>query len=244
MSIKLDILAFGAHPDDVELSCSGALMVEIANGKKVGVVDLTEGELGTRGTVATRYEEAAAATKILGLTVRENLKMADGFFTNGKEDQLKVIAAIRKYKPEIIFCNAPEDRHPDHGRGGLVLSDAAFLSGLRKIETTVDGVVQEPWRPKYVFNYIQDRFLKPDFVIDITSVHDRKIESIKAYGTQFFNPNLNEPQTYISSTNFLESVIYRNKMMGKMIGVEYAEGFISKKTIGFSNFDAFILKDT
>ncbi len=242
--MKLDILAFGVHPDDVELSCSGVLLTEKLLGKKTGIVDLTQGELGTRGTAETRKQEAAVSAKILQVDVRENLGLADGFFKNDEEHQLKVIAAIRKFQPEIILCNAPEDRHPDHGRSAGLVEDAAFLSGLRKIETWEDGKLQEPWKPKYVFNYIQDRYLQPDFVIDISAVMDQKIESIKAFSTQFYNPDLNEPQTYISTPDFLDSIIYRSKMMGKMIGVAYAEGFISKKIIGFNSFNALIANVT
>lgn len=242
--MKIDVLAFGVHPDDVELSCSGVLMVEKNNGKTTGIIDLTEGELGTRGTADTRKEEAADSAKILGVDIRENLKLADGFFKNDKESQLEIIRTIRKYKPEIIICNAPEDRHPDHGRSAGLVSDAAFLSGLQKIETNEKGINQEAWRPKYVLHYIQDRYLKPDFVVDITAVIEKKIESIKAFKTQFHNPGIEGPQTYISSPDFLDSIIYRSKMFGKMIGVKYAEGFISKKTIGISNFDAIIKQDT
>ncbi|MBI3882731.1 MAG: bacillithiol biosynthesis deacetylase BshB1 [Sphingobacteriales bacterium] len=242
--MKLDILAFGAHPDDVELSCGGTLLIEKINGKKTGIIDLTQGELGTRGSAAIRKEEAAAAAKILQVDIRENLELADGFFQNDEAHQRKIITAIRKYQPEIVLCNAPDDRHPDHGKGARLLSDAVFLSGLRKIITTNNGTEQAAWRPKYVFHYIQDRYLQPNFVIDISPVMEQKIEAIKAYGTQFHNPDLNEPQTYISSPDFLDSVVYRSKMMGKMIGVAYAEGFISQKMIGFSNFDAFIKKDT
>jgi bacillithiol biosynthesis deacetylase BshB1 len=242
--MKLDILAFGVHPDDVELSCSGVLLTEKLLGKKTGIVDLTQGELGTRGTAETRKQEAAASAKILQVDVRENLGLADGFFKNDEEHQRRVIAAIRKYQPEIILCNAPEDRHPDHGRSAALVEDAAFLSGLRKIETWEDGKQQEPWKPKYVFNYIQDRYLQPDFVIDISHVMDQKIESIKAFSTQFYNPDLNEPQTYISTPDFLDSIIYRSKMMGKMIGVAFAEGFISKKIIGFNTFNALIANIT
>jgi N-acetylglucosamine malate deacetylase 1 len=238
--MKLDILAIAAHPDDVELSCCGTLMTEIANGKTAGIIDLTEGEMGTRGDVPTRYAEAAASAKLMGVSVRENLKLPDGFFQNDKASQLRVIEAIRKYQPEIVLCNAPEDRHPDHGRGARLIEDAAFLSGLAKVETYIDGIPQMHWRPKYVFNFIQDRYLEPDFVIDITAVHDRKIEAIKCFGTQFFTPGSGGPQTYISTPDFLDSVIYRSKMMGKMIGVEYAEGYISKKMIGFTGFDALI----
>jgi N-acetylglucosamine malate deacetylase 1 len=242
--MKLDILGFGVHPDDVELSCAGVLLVEKANGKKTGIIDLTQGELGTRGTAETRKQEAAAAAEILQVDVRENLELADGFFQNDETHQRKVITAIRKYKPEIILCNAPADRHPDHGRSAKLVADAAFLSGLQKIHTTFNGIAQQHWRPKYVFNYVQDRLLQPNFVIDITAVFDKKIEAVKAYSTQFHNPGSSEPQTYISTPNFLESVIYRHKWFGKMIGVEYAEGFISEKMIGFNNFENFIKQST
>ncbi|MBA2248856.1 MAG: bacillithiol biosynthesis deacetylase BshB1 [Chitinophagaceae bacterium] len=242
--MKLDILAFGAHPDDIELSCTGTLLKEKMNGKKIGLIDLTEGELGTRGTPELRRQEAADANSILGFEVRENLLMSDGFFKNDEANQRKIIAAIRKYQPEIIFCNAPEDRHPDHGRSAQLVNDAAFLSGLKKIVTDEDGNAQKEWRPKYVFHFIQDRYLKPDFVFNITDVFDKKIEAIRAFKTQFFNPGSDEPETYISSPDFLDSVIYRSKMFGKMIGVKYAEGFITKKMIGIDNFDVLIQKDT
>jgi N-acetylglucosamine malate deacetylase 1 len=242
--MKLDILAIGVHPDDVELSCSGVLLTEKLLGKKTGIVDLTQGELGTRGSAEIRKKEAAASAKILQVDVRENLGLADGFFKNDEEHQRKVIAAIRKYQPEIILCNAPEDRHPDHGRSAALVEDASFLSGLIKVETWEDGQLQEPWKPKYVFNYIQDRYLHPDFVIDISAVMEQKIESIQAFSTQFYNPDLNEPPTYISTPDFLDSVIYRSKMMGKMIGVAYGEGFISKKKIGFNSFNALVANVT
>jgi bacillithiol biosynthesis deacetylase BshB1 len=242
--MKLDVLAFGVHPDDVELSCAGVLLVEKLNGKKTGIIDLTQGELGTRGTAATRKQEAANAAKILQADVRENLEMADGFFKNDEAHQRKIIVALRKYQPEVVLCNAPSDRHPDHGRSARLVTDAAFLSGLKKIETEVNGVPQQAWRPKYVFNYIQDKLLNPDFVIDISEVFDKKLEAIKAYTTQFHNTESNEPQTYISTPDFLDSVVYRHKWFGKMIGVKYAEGFITEKMTGFKNFDAFIKKDT
>ena len=242
--MKLDILVFGAHPDDVELSCSGTLLVEKIKGKKVGIVDLTQGELGTRGTSEKRKQEALDAASIMKIDIRENLEMADGFFMNDEAHQRKIIASLRKYQPEIVLCNAPADRHPDHGRAADLVYTAAFLSGLRKIETKENSSLQKAWRPRYVFNYIQDRYFHPDFVIDITDVFEKKIEAIKAYKTQFFNPELKEPETYISSPEFLESIIYRAKMFGKLLGVKYAEGFISKKMIGFSSFDAFIQKDT
>lgn len=242
--MKLDILAFGVHPDDVELSCAGVLLVEKSNGKKTGIIDLTQGELGTRGTAETRKTEAAYAAKILGVDIRENLEMADGFLQNDETHQRKIITALRTYKPEIILCNAPEDRHPDHGKSSKLVADAAFLSGLKKIETSFDNIVQEAWRPKYVFRYIQDRMLQPDFVIDITDVFEQKIEAIKAYKTQFHAADIEGPQTYISTPDFLDSVIYRHKWFGKMIGVKYAEGFISEKMVGLKNFDAIIKENT
>ena len=242
--MKLDILAFGAHPDDVELSCTGVLLVEKNNGKKTGIVDLTRGELGTRGTAETRAAEAADAAKILGVEMRENLEMADGFLQNNEAHLRKIISALRAYQPEIILCNAPEDRHPDHGRSSKLVADAAFLSGLQKIQTDRNGKAQEAWRPKYVFRYIQDRFLQPDFVVDITNVFEQKVEAIKAYKTQFHNTDIDGPETYISSPDFLESVIYRHKWFGKMIGVKYAEGFISEKMIGLKNFETIIKENT
>jgi len=242
--MKLDILAFGVHPDDVELGCAGTIMAAIDQGKKVGIVDLTRGELGTRGTPTTRTQEAAAAAKIMGVDIRENLDMADGFFANDEAHQRKIIALIRKYQPDIILANAPEDRHPDHGRSAKLVSDAAFLSGLRKIETIHDGVAQNAWRPAYTFHYIQDRFIQPSFVIDITAYMERKIEAVLAYGTQFNSADTYEPQTYISSPQFLETVKARALMLGKRIGVGYAEGYITEKIIGFSNFDAIIKHTT
>jgi bacillithiol biosynthesis deacetylase BshB1 len=240
--MKLDLLAFGVHPDDIELSCAGTLLVEKKNGKKTGIIDLTRGELGTRGTAQTRKEEAQNSAKILGVDVRENLGMADAFFKNDEENQRKVITILRKYQPDIILCNAPGDRHPDHGRSAKLVEDSAFLSGLRKIETFDGEKKQDIWKPKYVFNYIQDIYINPSFVIDISGVIEEKLASVRAFKTQFYVPgeNENEPQTYISSPEFLESVINRSKMFGKMIGVKHAEGFISKKMIGMKTFDAFI----
>ncbi|MES2849245.1 MAG: bacillithiol biosynthesis deacetylase BshB1 [Bacteroidota bacterium] len=243
--MKLDILAFGVHPDDVELGCAGTLLVEKMKGKKTGIIDLTKGELGTRGSAAIREKEAAAAATILQLDARENLGLADGFFKNDEAHQRKVIAAIRKYQPEIILCNAPEDRHPDHGRSAQLVEDAGFLSGLRKIETLDEnGQPQEAWKPKYIFNYLQDRYLHPTFVIDISDVIEKKVESIKAYSTQFYNPGTDEPETYISTPDFLDSIMYRSKMLGKMIGVKHAEGFISTKMIGFESFNTLIANIT
>ncbi len=242
--MKLDVLAFGAHPDDIELSCSGLLLVEKSQGKKIGAVDLTEGELGSRGDVATRYKEAEDASIILGLDVRENLKLQDGFFKNDQENQLKVIALIRKYRPEIVLCNATSDRHPDHGKAAQLVSDACFLAGLIKVETKDNNTVQEPWRPKYVFHYTQDRYIEPDFLIDISDVFEKKLASIKAYKTQFHNPGFQGPETYISTPEFLEQLISGNKINGKKIGVAFAEGYTSTKKIGLRSLDALIQKNT
>lgn len=245
--MKIDILAIAVHPDDVELGCAGTLMMEKNKGKKVGVIDLTKGELGTRGSVETRAKEAADAAQIMQLDVRENIGMADGFFKNDEAHQRLLIRYIRMYQPEIVLANALDDRHPDHGRAGHLIKDACFLSGLRKIETTDNhGNPQERWRPKYIFHYIQDRYYEPDFVYDITPVFDRKLDSIRAYTSQFHSTQYNsdEPQTYISTPEFLDSIIGRQAMFGKMIGVAYAEGFRTEKMIGINHFDAFIQKDT
>ncbi len=247
--MKLDILAIGVHPDDVELGCSGTLINEIKNGKRVGIVDLTQGELGTRGTIETRYAEASNAAEIMGVQCRENLKMRDGFFKNDEEHQRLLIRALRKYKPEIVIANILHDRHPDHGRAGHLIADACFLAGLRKIETTdEDGHPQERWRPKYVLHYIQDWYHEPDLIVDISEAFEQRMKAIEAYGTQFHNNgngNGNEePQTYISTPDFLDSIIARARMLGKRIGVKYGEGFICEKKIGIRNLDALILNET
>lgn len=245
--MKLDILAIAVHPDDVELGCSGTLMMEKKSGKKVGVLDLTKGELGTRGTPELREREALTSARVMELDVRENASMADGFFRNDEDHQRAVIRYLRKYQPDIVLTNALDDRHPDHGRAGHMVSVACFLSGLRKIETRDEnGDAQQHWRPKYVFHMIQDRYYEPTFVYDISPVIDRKIESIKAFSSQFFSTEYEsgEPQTYISTPEFLNSIIGRHAMFGKMIGVPYAEGFISEKMIGINSFHSFIQKDT
>lgn len=229
--IKLDILAVGAHPDDVELSCSATLAKEIDRGKKVGILDLTRGELGTRGTAEIRDQEALDAAKILGVHARENLSFADGFFINDKAHQLEIIKIIRKYKPEIVFCNAINDRHIDHGRGSKLVSDACFLSGLRRIETSLNGEEQEAWRPKQVFHYIQWKNIEPDVVVDVTGYMDKKMESVKAYRSQFYDPNSDEPNTPISSNNFFDSVIYRARDLGRIINTEYAEGYTVERYV-------------
>lgn len=245
--MKLDILAIAVHPDDVELGCAGTLLMEKSHGKKTGVVDLTRGELGTRGTAEIRAKESDRAAAILQLDARENLGMADGFFRNDEAHQRLLIRAIRKYRPEIVLANALADRHPDHGRAGNLISESCFLSGLRKIETLdQDGIPQKHWRPKYVFHYIQDRYADPSFVYDITPVFEKKVESIKAYSSQFHSVEYDkeEPQTYISTPEFLNSIIGRHQMFGKMIGVPYAEGFITEKMIGVRDFDALVRMDT
>ncbi len=242
--IQADILAFGVHPDDVELGCAGTLLAASKQGKITAIVDLTQGELGTRGTAATRKKEATDAAAIMQVAYRENLEMADGFFTNDEAHLRKVITSIRKYRPSIVLCNAPEDRHPDHGRSSKLVADACFLSGLRKIETSFEGAAQQSWRPSYVFHYIQDRYLKPDFVFDISDFMDLKMEAVMAYTTQFNTTDSSEPQTYISTPDFLDVIKARALMLGKRIGVKYAEGYITTKIPGISSFDAFIQEIT
>lgn len=238
--MKLDILAFGAHPDDVELGCSGTIAKEVSLGKKVGIIDLTRGELGTRGSVEIRDNEARLAAEILGVSVRENLNMRDGFFVNDETHQLEIIKQIRKYRPEIVICNAIEDRHIDHGKGSKLVSDSCFLSGLRKIETSHEGVLQESWRPKVVYHYIQWMNIEPDFVVDITSFIDKKTASILAYSSQFFSENSNEPITPIATKNFLESIHYRSQDLGRLIGVEYAEGFTAERYVAVNSLSDLI----
>lgn len=233
--MKLDILAIGVHPDDVELSCSGTLLKQISLGNKCGILDLTSGELGTRGSGSLRLIEAANAAKILGVALRDNLKMADGFFKNDKEHQLEIIKKIRQYQPEIILCNAISDRHPDHGRASQLVSEACFYSGLRRVETTINAENQEAWRPKAVYHYIQDRQLKPDFVIDVTTFVDKKMEAIQAFKSQFYDPTSNEPESPITVKNFFELVKSKMAVFGRDAGFEYAEGFNVERTIGINN---------
>jgi bacillithiol biosynthesis deacetylase BshB1 len=227
--MKLDILVMAAHPDDAELAVSGTIVDAVAKGKKVGIVDFTRGELGTRGTPEIRLAESAEATKILGIQVRENLGLADGFFQNDRESQLKLIEVIRKYQPDIVLANALEDRHPDHGKGAALAIDACFLSGLRKINTGLPA-----WRPKHVYHYIQDRYLEPDFVIDISAHWEKKEAAIRAFKSQFFDPSSNEPASYISSPDFLDFIEARAQEMGHKIGVKYGEGFQSQSPIQVS----------
>lgn len=223
--MKLDILAFGAHPDDVELGCGGTVAKEVSLGRSVGIIDLTRGELGTRGTADIRDQEAAASSAILGVAIRENLRMRDGFFQNDEAHQLEIVKRIRKYKPDVVLCNAIDDRHIDHGKGSKLVSDACFLAGLRRIETIHEGVVQEAWRPKVVYHYIQWKNIHPDFVVDISDFIQKKTDAILAYSSQFYDPNSNEPETPIATKNFLESLHYRAQDLGRLTGVDYAEGF-------------------
>lgn len=233
--MKLDILVFGAHPDDAELGAGGTIAKEISLGKKVGIIDLTRGELGTRGSAEIRDTEATNAAKILGVQVRENLRFADGFFVNDKPHQLAIIEKIRKYRPDIVLCNAIEDRHIDHGRASKVVSDACFLSGLIKIETSLEGQLQEPWRPKTVYHYIQWKNIEPDFVVDVSGYMDKKIKAIEAYSSQFYDPNSNEPDTPISSQNFFDSVRYRARDLGRLVGVDSAEGFTVERNVAVNS---------
>ncbi|RRO22154.1 bacillithiol biosynthesis deacetylase BshB1 [Flavobacteriaceae bacterium 14752] len=230
--MKLDILAFGAHPDDVELSCAGTLSLEIKNGKRVGIIDLTQGEMGTRGSKKIRAKEAQNAAEILGVEVRKNLKFKDALFVNDEAHKQEVVRALRQYQPEVVFCNAIRDRHIDHGRASQLVSEACFLSGLKKYETKHRGESQDPWRPSKVYHYIQWHDIEPDFVVDISETIQDKIESVKAYQSQFYNPDSKEPETPISSSNFMESISYRAKNFGRIINVDYAEGFTVERYIG------------
>ena len=240
MSVKLDILAFGAHPDDVELGCGGTVAKEVSNGKKVGIIDLTRGELGTRGSVDLRDQESKLASNILGLVLRENLNFKDGFFQNNESNQIEIIKVIRKYRPEIVLCNAEDDRHIDHPKAAELVSSACFLSGLRKIETIDNGKNQLEWRPKNVYHYIQWKNSSPDFLVDISGFISVKLEAIKAYSSQFYDPNSNEPETPISSKNFIDNVINRSADLGRLINVEHAEGFTSKKSLGINTLEDLI----
>jgi len=236
-NIKLDILAIGSHPDDVELGCGATIAKEISLGKKVGILDLTRGELGTRGSSEIRDTEAKKAAEILGVELRVNLAFADGFFINDKKHQLEVIKMIRKYQPDIVLCNAIDDRHLDHPKGSQLVSDACFLSGLRKIETLESGENQEVWRPKHVYHYIQWKNIEPDFVVEVNDFIDKKMEAVKAYGSQFYDPNSKEPSSPIASKNFLDSITYRAQDLGRMIGADYAEGFTTERFVAIDQLD-------
>lgn len=238
--MKLDILAFGAHPDDVELGCGATIAKEVSLGKKVGIIDLTRGELGTRGSAELRDQEAARAAEILGVVTRENLNFRDGFFTNDEMHQMEIIKRIRKYRPDIVLCNAIKDRHIDHGKGSSLVSDACFLSGLRKIETQHEGQFQEAWRPSIVYHYIQWENLEPDFVVDVSGFIQQKVDSVLAYSSQFYDPASKEPESPISSKNFLESVTYRARDLGRLIGKEHGEGFTAERYVAVDHLNRLI----
>ncbi len=238
--MKLDILAIGAHPDDVELGCGATVAKAVAEGKKVGILDLTRGELGTRGSAQIRAKEAAGAAQILGVAVRENLAFADGFFINDKQHQLEVVKMIRKFRPDVVLCNAITDRHIDHPKGSALVSDACFLSGLVKIDTHLGGKKQQAWRPKKVYHYIQWQNLEPDFVVDVGDFINIKLKAVKAYSSQFYNPNSKEPVSPISSKNFLDSITYRAQDLGRIIGTDYAEGFTAERFIAVKSLDDLI----
>ncbi len=240
---KLHILAIAAHPDDLELGCAGTLIKHARAGQAVGILDLTESELSTRGSVELRREEARMAAELMGMSVRENARMADGFFRNDEEHQRRLISYIRHYRPEIVIANAISDRHPDHGRGGRLIADACFLSGLARIVTERDGVAQKAWRPKRVFHMIQDRPMEPTFIVDITDTFDLKMQAIKCYGSQFYDPTSSEPLTYISTGKFLEELKSRDALMGKRIGTAYGESFVCENIPGIADLDAIILPE-
>ncbi len=234
-SRKVDILAIGVHPDDVELGAGATILKQIDLGYKVAIVDLTKGELGTRGSAALRMKEAKKAMKYAGVSFRENLSMADGFFENNKANKMKIIKAIRKYQPDIVLANALRDRHPDHGRASLLIRESCFLAGLVKVKTKVGNKNQAKWRPRKVFCYIQDHDIAPDVVIDVTGYMDRKIEFVQCYGSQFFSPDSKAPQTPISTQAFLDNLKGRAQSFGRRIGAEYGEGFTCEEYIGIGD---------
>ena len=240
MDKKLDILAFGAHPDDIELGCGGTIIKEIDSGKSVGIIDLTRGELGTRGTPELRDKESASAAEVMGVKIRENLGFKDGFFQNDEEHQIQVIKIIRKYKPKIVLCNAKDDRHIDHPKGADLVSDACFLSGLEKVKTKLDGKTQQSWRPSNVYHYIQWKISSPDFIVNISGFENIKMDAIKCYSSQFYNPNSKESETLISKKNFLDTIFNRSLDLGRLIGVDHAEGFISNKIVGAESINDLI----
>ena len=240
MPPKLDIMAFGAHPDDVELSCGATVIKHVALGKTVGVVDLTKGELGTRGTAEIREQEAAAAAKLMGFEVRENLGLPDGFLENSKDQQMTVLSMIRKYRPDIVLANAVQDRHPDHGKAASLVRDSCFLSGLVKLETSWEGKAQEAWRPKAVYHYTQENYMMPDLVVDVSEHFDAKMEAVRAYKSQFYDPDSSDPETKISGENYLDFVEARARDLGNKIGVKYAEGFTSIRPIGVDDLSGLL----
>lgn len=237
MTQKLDILALAAHPDDTELGCSGTLAVHVAAGQRVGIVDFTQGELGTRGTPELRMQEAEASRQVQGVAVRENLGFADGFFANDREHQLEVVKMIRKYRPNIVLANAVRDRHPDHGRGAALARDACFIAGLRQVETRLDGEVQEAWRPARLYHYIQANYIEPDFVVDISAHWDTKLRAIQSFASQFGRQNSDGPETYLTTPIFLKFIEARARELGHAIGAAYGEGFTAAQPIGVKHLN-------
>lgn len=240
MKTTLDILAFGAHPDDVELGCGGTLAKEIYSGKSVGIIDLTRGELGTRGTADIRDKEAQTAASILGVTLREGLGFRDGFFKNDETHQLEVIRVLRKHRPKVVLCNAQSDRHPDHGRAAALVHEACFLSGLRKIESLDEGKLQEAWRPIQIYHYMQWNNDPVDFAVDISDFMEKKLEAVRAYASQFYDPNSDEPDTPISSKNFMDSIRHRASDLGRLVGVTFAEGFTTQRQLAVGSLSDLI----
>jgi len=233
--MKIDILAIGVHPDDVELSCAGTILKHIALGKTVGILDLTRGELGTRGNAQLRTEEAMAAAKLLGVKFRKQLNLKDGYFENNESNLLPIIEVIRETQPEIVLGNAISDRHPDHGRAAKLIADACFYSGLLKIETSQQNQLQKPWRPKVLYHYVQDNYLAPDFVVDVSEFMEQKLNAIKAFSSQFYNPNSKEPLTPISDEHFFEFIKSKMNVYGRTIGVRYAEAYTKSRCVGVTN---------
>ena len=236
----LDILAFGAHPDDVELGCGGTIIKELNAGRSVGIIDLTRGELGTRGTAEIRDKESASAAKVMGVQIRENLGFKDGFFKNDESHQIEIIKIIRKYKPKIVLCNAKDDRHIDHPKGADLVSEACFLSGLEKVKTELNSKSQQSWRPSNVYHYIQWKNISPDFLVDISGFEQIKMDAIKCYSSQFYDPNSTESETLISKKNFLDNIFNRTLDLGRLIGVDHAEGFTSNKIVGTESINDLI----
>lgn len=243
MTHPLHILAIAVHPDDVELGCSGTLIKHAQKGQRIGILDLTRGELGTRGTAEIRLQEATQAAKVIGVSIRENAGMADGFFRNDQAHQLQLISYIRKYRPALVIANALEDRHPDHGRAGRLIADACFLAGLRKVETSLDGTAQKAWRPKRVLHMLQDRTIEPNLIVDITDSFEQKMDAIRCYKSQFHNPDSAEPMTYIATTDFLAQIRSRDALLGKRIGTGYGEGFVCENIPGISDMDSLLLPE-
>lgn len=240
--MKLDILAIAAHPDDVELGAGGTIIKAIREGKKVGILDLTRGELGSRGTPEIRAEEAGKASELMGLSFRGNVNLPDGFLTNSKEFQMQIVPFIRQFQPEIVLTNAVDDRHPDHGKGSKLVSDACFLSGLRTIQTKGEnGEAQSHWRPKWVYHFIQDRYIHPDFIVDVSDVWTEKMDAIRAYASQFYSPGKKgEPDTPISSPEFIDFLDARGREFGRNIGAKYGEGFTAERPVGVPSLDNLI----